>query len=144
MFRLFARLDTQPQPRCNRRAGRKGYNVSMNEDVESLKLVVQETLDELLTENLIPFGLSVQEVKSIGMEEYIIHFHDSWLPSLDVSWPEGKTFKVIFRTALLDRIARIRNPPRLTRRRTPSVNASLLRSNINQDAPSLCRRQSTL
>ena len=116
----------------------------MNEDVESLKLVVQETLDELFAENLIPFGLSVQEVKSIGMEEYIIHFHDSWLPSLDVSWPEGKTFKVIFRTALLDRIARIRNPPRLTRRRTPSVNASLLRSNINQDAPSPRRRQSTL
>jgi|SRR6185436_13237905 hypothetical protein len=115
----------------------------MIEDVETMKLVVQQTLDELFVENLIPFKLSVRGMKSIGMEEYIIRFHESWLSSLDVSWPEGQTFKLIFRTALLDRIARIRNPPRLTRRRTPSVNASLLRSGI-QNPLSPRRRQNTL
>ena len=79
----------------------------MIEDVETMKLVVQQTLDELFLENLIPFKLSVQGVKSIGMEEYIIRFHESWLSSLDVSWPHDQTFKAIFRIGILDRVSRL-------------------------------------
>ena len=87
----------------------------MIEDVETMKSVVQQTLDELFVQNLIPFKLSVRGVKSIGMEEYIIRFHESWLSSLDVSWPQDHSFQTIFRTATLDRVARLGIAPRFAK-----------------------------
>ena len=51
-----------------------------------MKLGAQETLDELFVESLIPFRLSARNVESLGMEEYIVRFHDSRLRSVDVSW----------------------------------------------------------
>jgi hypothetical protein len=87
----------------------------MRVEIHAMKLVVQQALDELYAENLIPFKLSVRDVESIGMGEYIVRFGDNWLPSLDVSWQQGQTFKAVFRAAVSDRVARLRLPPRLAK-----------------------------
>jgi hypothetical protein len=85
----------------------------MTTDTELMKVGVQQTLDELFAESLIPFKLSARAVESIGMEEYIVRFHDSRLYSIDVSWQRGQTFKAIFRATILDRVARLSIPTRL-------------------------------
>jgi hypothetical protein len=91
----------------------------MTTDFELMKLGVQQTLDELFAESLIPFRLSARAVESIGMEEYIVRFHDSRLHSIDVSWQRGQTFKAIFRATILDRVARLSIRPRLARTAWP-------------------------
>lgn len=58
-----------------------------------MKLGAQQTLDELFAERLIPFALSAWVVDSVGLEEYIVRFHDSRLHSVDVSCPEGRSSK---------------------------------------------------
>jgi hypothetical protein len=87
----------------------------MTTDIEAMKVGAQQTLDELFAGSLIPFPLSARVVDSIGMEEYIVRFHDSRLYSIDVSWQQGQTFKTVFRTAILDRVARLRVPAKLAR-----------------------------
>ena len=72
-----------------------------------MKLGAQQTLDELFAESLIPFALSARAVESIGLEEYIIRFHDSRLHSVDVSLPEGRSFKDMVRVVVLDRVSRL-------------------------------------
>jgi len=83
----------------------------MTTELEVIKLGVQQTLDELFDDRLIPFTLSARAVESLGMEEYIIRFHDSRLRSVDVSWQRGQAFKTVFRTAILERVARLRIAP---------------------------------
>jgi len=83
----------------------------MTTDIELMKLGVQQTLDELFAESLIPFKLSARAVESIGREEYIVRFQDSRLYSIDVSWQRGQTFKAIFRATILDRVKRLRIAP---------------------------------
>jgi hypothetical protein len=85
----------------------------MTTEIEAIKLGAQQTLDELFEERLIPFKLSARVVESVGMEEYIVRFHDSRLYSIDVSWQRGQAFKPVFRAAILDRVARLRLPSRL-------------------------------
>ena len=80
--------------------------------IEDMKLTAQETLDELYTDSLIPFELSARVVESIGLEEYIVRFHDSRLRSVDVSWREGQSFKEVVRRAVLDRVSRLGGPLR--------------------------------
>jgi hypothetical protein len=87
----------------------------MTREIETMKLGAQQTLDELFAASLIPFKLSARVVESIGMEEYIVRFHDSRLYSLDVSCQRNQPFKAVFRAALLDRVARLRIAPRLAR-----------------------------
>jgi hypothetical protein len=87
----------------------------MTTEIETMKSGAQETLDELFDESLIPFTLSAHVVESLGMQEYIIRFHDSRLRSVDVSWPQGQTFKTVFRAAILDRVARLSIPQTLAR-----------------------------
>lgn len=87
----------------------------MTTELEGMKLGAQQTLDELFGESLIPFTLSARAVESIGMEEYIVRFHDSRLRSLDVSWQRGQIFNAVFRAAILDRVARLCLPSRLGR-----------------------------
>ena len=83
--------------------------------IETMKLGAQQTLDELFAESQIPFRLSASVVEPIGMDEYIVRFHDSRLRSIDVSWHGGETFKAVFKAAILDRVARLRVPPMLAR-----------------------------
>ncbi len=87
----------------------------MTQDIETMKLGAQQTLDELFAAGLLPFKLSARVVESIGMEEYIVRFHDSRLYSIDVSWERDQSFKSVFRTAILDRVARLPVPPRLAK-----------------------------
>ena len=82
----------------------------MTSELETMKLGAQQTLDELFDQNLIPFILSALVVESLGMEEYIIRFHDSRLRSLDISWRRGQAFKTVFRAAILDRVTRLKSP----------------------------------
>jgi hypothetical protein len=108
-------FDTEPQPQRNRSGLTKRYGELMTREIEAMKLGAQQTLDELFAANLIPFRLSARVVEAIGMEEYIVRFHDSRLYSLDVSVQRDQQFKAVFRAALLDRVARLRVPPRLAR-----------------------------
>ncbi len=78
-------------------------------DTEVMKSEAQQTLDELFASGRIPFKLSAREVESIGMEEYIVRFHDSRLYSIDVSCERGQLFTGVFTTAVLERVARLRN-----------------------------------
>ena len=96
----------------------------MTTEIQAMKLGAQETLDELFIERLLPFKLSARQVESLGMEEYIVRFHDSRLRSVDVSWKPGQTFKTIFRAAILGRVSRLSGP--LTLLRTASQTQSLL------------------
>jgi len=82
----------------------------MKTPIEDMKLGAQETLDELFTQHLIPFELSARVVDSIGLEEYIVRFHDSRLRSVDVSWREGQSFKEVVRRAVLERVSRLSGP----------------------------------
>ena len=82
---------------------------------ESQKADAQQALDELFSENLLPFKLSAFAVEAIGLQEYIIRFHDSRLNSVIVSWYEGLSFKDICRTAVLEKVkAFISGPLRYT------------------------------
>jgi hypothetical protein len=87
----------------------------MTTDIETMKLGAQQILDELFAASLIPFKLSARVVESIGMEEYIVRFHDSRLYSIDVSWHHDQPFKSVFRVAILDRVARLTTPPILAK-----------------------------
>jgi hypothetical protein len=80
--------------------------------LEDQKADAQEALDELFTEDLIPFRLVAHTLESVGSEEYIVRFRDSRLPSVDISWLEGKCFKDVFRAAVLDRVQRLSGPVR--------------------------------
>ena len=79
------------------------------------KAEAQQALDELFSKHLLPFKLSAREVESIGLEEHIVRFHDSRLPSVDVSWPKGECFKDVFRTAILERVKRLSGSQRAGR-----------------------------
>ncbi len=71
------------------------------------KAEAQLALDELFIEHLLPFKLSAYRIAYIGLEEYIVYFHDSRLPAIDVSWREGECFREAFRTAILERVKRL-------------------------------------
>jgi hypothetical protein len=82
----------------------------MNSPTNSLRFGAQQTLDELFAAGLIPFALSARVVDSLGCEEYIVRFQDERLNSVDVSLPEGSSFKEMVRIAVLDRVARLSDP----------------------------------
>jgi hypothetical protein len=71
---------------------------------ESHKSEAQQALDELFTEHLLPFKLNACAVNEVGLQEYIVRFHDSRLHSVFVSWYEGLSFKNVCRSAVLDRL----------------------------------------
>jgi hypothetical protein len=88
----------------------KGILQGMKTQIETMKVGAQQSLDELFAEGLIPFALSAQVVDSLGMEEYIVRFHDARLESVDVSCPEVHSFKEMVRAAVLDRVSRMGYP----------------------------------
>ena len=79
-------------------------------DIENMKLSVQETLDELFSERLIPFKLTAQEVNADGLGEYEVPFYDSRMHSIRFSWKDGGSVKEVVRTAVLDRAKRMSGP----------------------------------
>lgn len=70
---------------------------------------VQKVLDELWSEQLIPFALSVGELTREA-DKFTIHFHDSRIRTATLILVEGQSFKDLVRTAVLDRAARISGP----------------------------------
>jgi hypothetical protein len=71
------------------------------------KAEAQELLDELFRNRVLGFKLTVFLVEHLGGEKYIVRFHDSRLPSIDLSWHESQAFKDIFRTAMVNRLDRM-------------------------------------
>ncbi len=66
-------------------------------------------LDELLTEKLIPFPLSVGKVIK-GSDDYTIHFHDARMRTARVRADQDHSFKNALRAAVLERVARLSGP----------------------------------
>lgn len=79
-------------------------------DIESTKLRVQETLDELFCERLIPFRLTADKVNADGVGEYVIPFFDSRIHSIRFSWKNGESFKEVVRVAIVDGVERMNTP----------------------------------
>jgi hypothetical protein len=78
--------------------------------LDKLTSEAQSVLDNLWTEKLIPFELTAHKVESLGMDEYIIRFHDSRMRSVDVSSKNADSFRNAVRLAVIDRVARMRGP----------------------------------
>ena len=78
--------------------------------LEVLKLEAQQTLDDLLKDELIPFKLTAQKIESDDSGQYVVRFYDSRLFSIAVAWEEGQSFKDIFRAAVVDRVKRMSGP----------------------------------
>jgi len=73
---------------------------------EAIKLKVQETVDELFGEHLIPFKLTAYKVNADGVGGYIVPFYDSRINSIRVSSKNGESFngesfKEVVRAAVL-------------------------------------------
>ena len=77
--------------------------MEMEMDTENIKLKVQETLDELFCEHLIPFELTAYKVNADGAE-YIVPFYDSRIHSIRFPLKDGGYFKEVVRAAVLDAV----------------------------------------
>jgi hypothetical protein len=64
----------------------------------------QKAVDELFSEAILSFRLTAHTVEPIGLQEYIVSFHDSRLRSVIVAWYEGLDFKDVCRTAVMQRV----------------------------------------
>jgi hypothetical protein len=75
-------------------------------DPYTLEEETQQVLDELWTEKLIPFALSVGKItKDAGA--CTIHFHDSRIYTARVPLIQGQPFRDLVRSAVLARVAEI-------------------------------------
>jgi len=71
-----------------------------------MKNELQNALDELFTEKLIPFKLIAHIVAAEG-ETYTVRFFDSRLHSMRFSWEGNIPFKEAVRAAVFDRVKRM-------------------------------------
>jgi hypothetical protein len=82
----------------------------MNTD---MKRTVQKTLDELLSEHLIPFALTAQKINEEEPGHYFVPFFDSRIHSFRFLWKDrASSLPEIIRIAVLDRVKGISRPPR--------------------------------
>ena len=77
-------------------------------DIQTTISRVQETLDALFCERLIPFRLIAHKVNSDGPEDYILPFYNSRIDSVSFSWKNGESFKEALRAAIVDGLERMR------------------------------------
>jgi hypothetical protein len=90
-----------------------------------IRLRVQETLDELLREHLIPFALTAHKVSEELPGDYVVRFYDSRIHSFRFSWIDhGSPVKEIIRTAVLARI-QVMDVPRTRTLGAPDSSKSL-------------------
>ena len=81
----------------------------MSPDPLTIEAEAQQVLDELWSEKLIPFALTVGEItKAPG--EYTIHFHDSRIRTARVPLTERHSFRDMVRSAVLDRVSKVSGP----------------------------------
>ena len=78
--------------------------------LEDEKVEAQEALDELFSEQILPFELSARQLETTGVRECQVRFYDSRLHSVDVSWLKGHRFKEAFRAAVLERVKKLSGP----------------------------------
>jgi hypothetical protein len=88
----------------------------MPRDPHMLEAEVQQVLDQLWNERLIPFRLSVGKITK-EPTEYTIHFYDSRIHTASVPLNEDQPFKDRVRAAVLDRVDRITGPLKKPRSR---------------------------
>jgi hypothetical protein len=75
----------------------------------TIETEAQQVLDELWSEKLIPFVLTVGKItKAPG--EYTIHFYDSRIHTARVPLTKGHSFRDMVRTAVLARVAQMSGP----------------------------------
>ena len=81
----------------------------MTPDRVQMEAVAQQVLDELWSEKLIPFALTIGEISKTSTE-YTIHFHDSRMRTAIVPVTEGHSFREMVRAAVLDRVGKMSGP----------------------------------
>lgn len=98
----------EPQASRNPELDRKPYSAEMKAetDIETTMLRIQETLDELFCERLIPFRLATRKVSRDGAGEYVIPFSDRRIQSIRFAWRNGESFKEAVRAAIVDSLER--------------------------------------
>jgi hypothetical protein len=72
----------------------------------TLEAQVQQVLNELWREKLIPFALNVGKITKAD-KEYTIHFYDSRITNASVSLIEGHALSDLIRSAVLNSVAKI-------------------------------------
>ncbi len=75
----------------------------------TIETEVQQVLDELWSEKLIPFSLSVGKITK-APAEYTIHFYDSRIRTARVPLTKGHSFRDMVRSAVLARVAKMSGP----------------------------------
>jgi len=75
-----------------------------------MKLRVQETLDELFSEHLIPFELTAHQVKPDGQGNYVVPFYDSRMHSIRFCSKDGGQVREVVRAAVLARLKIMSGP----------------------------------
>jgi len=75
-----------------------------------LEAEAQQVLDELWSEELIPFALKVEKI-SKAPGEYTIHFYGSRIRAARIALTRGRSFRDLVRSAVLDRVAKKKSNP---------------------------------
>jgi len=75
----------------------------------TLEAQVQQVLDEMWSEKIIPFALHVGKITQTA-DEYTIHFYDSRITTTHVPLIEGQSLRDMVRAAVLARVTRISGP----------------------------------
>jgi hypothetical protein len=78
-------------------------------DPLTIEVEAQQVLDELWSEKLIPFALSVGKITK-GPAEFTIHFYDSRIRTAKVHLTEGHSFRDLVRAAVLARVEQMNEP----------------------------------
>jgi len=80
----------------------------MTQDL-TLEAQVQQVINEMLIENLLPFVLNVGKITK-DQDRYTIHFYDSRMPTAEVLLTKGESLRNMTRSAVLARVAKISGP----------------------------------
>ena len=75
----------------------------------TIEIEAQQVLDELWSERLIPFSLSVGKITK-DLEAYTLHFYDSRMSTTCVPLTERALFRGMVRSAVLDRVTKLSGP----------------------------------
>ena len=78
----------------------------MTYDPQTIKSEVQQVLDELWNEKLLPFAMTVGKITK-EHDGYTLHFHDSRICTAYVPLIEGLSVREMVRAAVLDRVAKM-------------------------------------
>ncbi|MDQ1707905.1 MAG: hypothetical protein QOJ88_1116 [Pyrinomonadaceae bacterium] len=70
---------------------------------------VQQVLDQLFSDELIPFALSVGKITD-DSDGYTIHFHDSRISTAKVVTIQGTSFSETCKAAVLHRVGQMSGP----------------------------------